>query len=332
MNTATLSRRPRAGFTLIAVLMALCVITGLVAAYGRHVIVSGRGGLASPKLLAAREACHSGMTIARQTLLSGDGAVPATVPAGAGLAGITVTVTDDGHEKLAIESMGQDGLGARRTAEVDSQSIAATAPSGPSGLPTLSSSTVSALLANPAIQKHHITSSTSLSAADLNDLYIVHPGAQLQLSDVVLHGAVISSTVLDQAQYSAFDSANAPRLVVAGNLKIDPISELAGVTIVMPDGQVTSTASNARIQIHGDVIAHDVSLLVPGVIEGHVSGVNITLDPPPQLDRMGFDRKEPEWSPALKLGVASEPVFVATVPPDTSAASLDGIIKYWNKD
>jgi hypothetical protein len=334
MKTTTLSSRsPRraasAGFTLIAVLMALCVMAGLVAAYGRHVIVSGRSGMASPRLLAARESCHSGLTLARQTLLSGSGAVPATVPAGDGVAGVSVTVTADGHEKMYLQSMGQDGLGAKRTAELAMQPVATTAPSGPSGLPTLSSSTASALLANPAIQKHHITTNTTLTSTDLSDLYIVHPGVQLTLSDVVLHGAVISSTVLDQATYGAFNAATAPKLVFSGNVRIDPIAEMPGVTVVMPDGQLSNSIPDLRVQLHGDVVAHDLTLTAPGVLEGHVAGVHVSLAAPALLDRMGFDRKEPTWSGALKVGIASEPLFLATVPPNTGTVSLSGIMGYW---
>jgi hypothetical protein len=47
---------------------------------------------------------------------------------------------------------------------------------------------------------------------------------------------------------------------------------------------------------------------------------------------MGFDRKPPDWSPALELGVASEPVFLAMVPPSADLGSLAAIIDYWQQD
>lgn len=322
-------RRDRpAGFTLFTVLMVLCVIAGIVSTYGRHVIVSGRGGMASPSLLSAREACHSGLTLARQSLLSGADSVPATVPAGESVAGISVTPMGD-NLQVAIEAMGDDGLGARRTAEMASQAVAASSPSESAALPTLGTSTVVSLLANPGVQMHHVHSSTSFSSTELSGLYVVHPNAQLQLSDVVLNGAVISSSVLEQAQYGAYDSDDAPRLLIAGNLRIDPMPELPGLTIVMPDGKVSTAVGDARIQIHGDVVAHDVYLLYPGSLEGHVSGVDVVLAAPEVLDRVGYDRKPPAWSPALQLGGASEPVFFATVPPSSALGSLDGISNYW---
>jgi len=329
-------RRPRAaqaaGFTLIAVLLAVGVMAGLVAAYGRHVIVSARGGMASPQLLASREACHSGLTLARQAILSGAEAVPATIPAGDGLAGITVVATSGGHQQLEVDSLGEDGLGARRTAELATQSIAATEPEGPSSLPTLDTATVGALLVDPWLQLHHYTSSTILEGVEMSGLLVVHPGVELQLSDVVLHGAVISSSVLEQATYGGFDANLAPRLLVAGNMRIDPPIALPGLAILMPDGKVSSAAVDARIQIHGDVVAHDVSLLHAGYLEGHVVGVEVELASPLLLDRCGFDRKPPDWAPALDLGVASEPVFLAIVPPSSDLGSLSAIMNYWQQD
>src|SRR5262249_21974961 len=263
----------------------IVVMAGLVAAYGRHVVVAGRGGMASPKLLAARESCHSGLTVARQAILSGT-AAPATVPAGDSSAGISGSVLDDGPEQLNIQSMREDGLGAKRKAELAMQGVAGSAPTTSAGLPTLNATTAAALLASPLVPKQQITSSTTLSSTEITGLLVVHPGVQLQLNDVVLHGGVISSTVFSQAQYGAFDPAQAPQLVVAGNVNIDPLPDMPGLTILLPEGIVSTTSATARIQIHGDVIAHDVALTSQGVLEGHVAGVNVTLAAPAVLDRM----------------------------------------------
>ncbi len=323
---------PAAGFTLIAVLLAVGVMAGLVTAWGRHVVVSNRGGMASPQLLASREACHSGLTLARQSLLSGEDTVPSSIPAGDCLAGITVVETAGGHQQLAIESVGEDGLGARRKAELASQPVAVTEPTSPSSLPTMKATTVEELLADSSLVKHHYTSSTTLQGAEMAGLLVVHEGVLLQLSDVVLHGAVISSSVLEQEEYDAFDPDEAPHLLVAGNVRIDPPYALPGLAILMPDGKVSSAVVDARIQIHGDVVAHDVSLLHSGVLSGHVSGVDVDLASPSLLDRMGFDRKPPAWSPALQLGVASEPVFLAIVPPSSTLGALAPIMNYWQQD
>ena len=333
MRTAKPPRHARsAGFTLIAVLLAVGVMAGLVTAYGRHVIVSSRGGMASPQLLASREACHSGLVLARQALLSGDDAMPATIPAGDGLAGITLSETTSGHELLTIESMGEDGLGARRKAELAMQPVASTAPVGPSSLPTLSASTVGTLLSTPGLPLQHITASTTLTGVELSKLLVVHPGVVLTLNDVVLKGTILSASVLEQVEYGGFDATLAPRVLMTGNVRIDPPPELPGLAILMPEGKVNTSGADKRLQIHGDVIAHDISLLFPGAFEGHAVGVSVALADEAVLDRLGFDRKPPDWSPKLQLGLGSEPVFMALVPPSSDLGSLAPIMNYWQAD
>lgn len=327
-----LHARSSRGFTLIAVMLAVVVMVGLVAAWGRHVVIAGRGGLASHALLASREACHSGLTFARQAALSGAEEIPAAIPCGEAVAHLTVTATGDGDQLLSVESLGQDDLGARRTLVLGRQGVAASAPDGPAALPTLGAATVAQLLADPWLAVHHVQVPTVLQGAELSGLYVVHPGARLELADVVLHGAVVSAAVLTQAQPGAFDPSMAPRLRVAGNLRIDPSIALPGVAILMPDGRVESAPVDARIQIHGDVVAHDVSLLHAGALAGHVAGVQVALAEPGLLDRLGFDRRPPPWSPMLDLGPASEPTFLALAPPDGSLGALSGIIDYWKQD
>ena len=321
-----------AGFTLFTVLLAVSVMAGLVVAYGRHVVVSGRGGMASPPLLAAREACHSGLAFARQAMVAGKQELPSTIPVGDALAGLSVAETPSGHAVMSVESFGGDGLGARRQAELALRPSPVTSPADPSSLPTLDAGTVAALKADKWLAVQHVKESARIDHEEVTGLLVVHPGVELQLADVVLHGAVISSSVLDQDTPASFDPDAAPRLLVDGNLRIDPPIALPGVAILMPEGTVASSAVDARIQIHGDVVACEVSLLHKGVFSGQVAGVHVALADSVSLDRLGFDRKPPEWSPSLQLGGASEPVFLAAVPASTDVGSLSPIIDYWTQD
>lgn len=322
-------RAGTSGFTLFAVLLAVAFMAGLVATYGRHVVVAGRGGMASPALTDSREACSSGLSIARQSIVSGGGATAGTIPAGDVATTYSVVSKPNGHQLVSVESMGGDGLGARRQAELAIRQSPNSVPSGPGSLPTLSASTVQAVLYDGTLARIPITTSQRMEHVEITGLLVVSPGVELQLADVVLHGAVISSSVLAQTVYGNYDAATAPRLLVDGNLRIDPVSALPGVAILMPEGAVTSSGVDARMQIHGDVVAHVVSLQHKGVLDGHVLGMQVTLADPALLDRLGFDRKPPEWSPALNLGGASETVYLATVPPTASLGSLSGIINYW---
>ncbi len=116
MNTRGKSPRTRsgaAGFTLFAVLLAVAFMAGIVATFGRHVIVAGRSGMASPALLASREAASSGIAWARQSIVSGNGAVAGTVPVGEVEATVAVTAKPSGHQVVSVESFGGDGRGAR---------------------------------------------------------------------------------------------------------------------------------------------------------------------------------------------------------------------------
>jgi hypothetical protein len=325
------SRAHAAGYTLFAVLLAVAFISGLVATYGRHVVVAGRGGMASPDLLASREACQSGLTFARQSILSGGEELINSIPAGDEVAMLSVEETASGHQLVSVEVAGDDGLGARRTAEIAVQPSPDSQPDGPASLPTLDAATVNALLGDGTVTMHHVTASQRLEGVELTGILVIHPGVELELADVVLHGPIISATVLSQASYGPFDGEAAPRLLVDGNVRIDPLGALPGLAILMPDGTVESSMADARIQVHGDVVAHRVSLLEPGVVAGNVLGVEVSLLDDDQQDTLGADRKPLPWSSALDLGGTSEPVFMAIVPTSTAVDSLSPIITFWQQ-
>lgn len=320
------------GYVLLSVLVSVGVITGLVAAYGRHVIVEGRSGMASLPLLESREACHSGVRFARQALVSGTASSSQTVPSGSCSATYTVTSLPLGNQALSVQSVGNDGLGARRLLEVGVKPSPASVPVSPSTLPTLGASTVAALMADWSVPKTDYTQNTTLQGVELEGLLVVHPGVELVLDDVVLSGAIVSSTVMLQSELGAYDAGNAPSIVIDGNLRIDAHPSLPGVAVLLPDGAVFSGAGDARVQIHGDVAAHEVQLTHAGTLSGNVSAVCTQLASSSELDRMGMDRKGADWSGQLQLGSVQEPVFLAAVPPTTNTAALSGIINYWSQD
>ncbi len=325
---STAPPRESSGYVLLSVLVAVGVITGLVAAYGRHVVVEGRSGMAAGPLLEAREACFSGVGFARQSVVTGAAAGTQTIPSGSCSATISVASLPLGNQALVVQSLGVDGLGARRTLEVGVTPSPDSAPSGPATLPTLGASTVAALLADSSVAKHQITRATVFQGVELDGLLVVHPGVQLTLDDVVLEGAVVSSTVMDGSPLGAYDADGAPTLRIDGNLRIDPHPSLPRVAVVLPDGAVASGPGDARVQIFGDVVAHDLALSHAGTLSGHVAAVQQSLSG--SLDRLGADRREDDWSQQLDMGGRVEPVFVAAVPPSTDVGALGGIIDYWS--
>ena len=87
----------------------------------------------------------------------------------------------------------------------------------------------------------------------------------------------MSSKVLDQSDLGDYNASSAPQIIIGGNLSIEPHSSLSGVAVLMPDGAVSTMSSTARVQIYGDVVAHDVQLTLAGTLAGNVSAVQAEL-------------------------------------------------------
>lgn len=330
MNTPLRTQKDGpAGYVLLTVLIAVGLITALVATYGRHVVVQARSSMASPKLLQSRETCHSGVRFARQVLVSGSTLQSGAVPAGDGSALIAVGELPLGNQSVSVEAVDADGLGARRRFELSLLPTANSEPDGPWSLPTLDADTIQGLASDPTLQLHGIASDTTLSDIELSGLVVLMPGVTLTLQDVVLEGAIVSASVISQAPLATYDPAVAPRVVVDGDLRIDSHPSLPGLAMLLPDGSIASGPSDARVQIHGDIVAHDVTLMHPGVLGGNVSAVSMQLASEDVLDRMGIDRKGMPWAPDLELGGIQEPRFLATVPPSLGPGALDAITGFW---
>lgn len=312
------------GYVLASVLIVVGIIAGFVAAYGTHVVLAGRAGLASKPLAAARETCQSGLVLARQGLLSGSAAPT--------FEGATVDVDDLGDGRLLVEvsALDADGLGARRKAALGFAPSASSAPDSPQMLPTLDAATVSQLLSDPSLPKLHVTSSQYLHDVDLEGLVIVHEGAVLALSGVVLRGCVVSAGVLGSNGLDGFEEEAAPKLLVAGDVRIDAHPALDGLAILLPDGVVAAADENARVQIAGDVVAYQVSLPLSGAVDGRITGVELDLADPAQLDRLGDSRRPQDWAGCLELGGTQQPVSLAFVGDGVDLEGLSPIIDFWN--
>lgn len=321
--------RPRheRGYALLSILLAVGVAAAFASVYGRHVVVDGRANLSSDQLQEAREACHSSLAVMRQSLVAGS-----TPPSGAatGLdAVVGVQQGGSGHQILEAVAVSPDGFGARRVAEMALDPAADSAPSGSGKLPTLSSATVSDLLTDGNLQRTDYHGSVSITGETLEGLLVVHDGAMLVLSDVIVNGTIVSADSLDvDGNLGRFNSGTAPAVLLDGNVRLEAGDELPGSAIVMPDGIVLTTGTDARLQIHGDVVAHVAILGQPGALGGNVSAVAPYLHP--GLDRLGAERKPGSWSDGLDLGGSQEPRFVAFPTPSSSLSELGPILDYWS--
>jgi hypothetical protein len=243
---------------------------------------------------------------------------------------VVVLPAVDGVHQLEVQALGSDGLGVQQVVEFAFQPSAAAAPAGPEALPALAPFSLSALLGNLAVEQFHVYGYERLESTEVLGVLVIHPGAVLELDDVILQGAIVSASALDPDAQSSlvFDPVTAPTVIFAGNVRIDATSSLADLAVLMPDGVLEGASAGTRLELHGDVIAHTVDLPQSGVLDGNVSSV----EPPqlsPGLDTLGRDRKPADWSEDLDLGGALEPVSLAFVPQSWSLAQLEPIIAYW---
>jgi hypothetical protein len=318
----------QAGFTFVAVLVITSLIATLAATYAHHVTASQHTSLASAQLLEARDASISAAEYARLALLNGQTVQSSLSSSDGSSTVLTVTSPSETERNILVETSHPSGLGATRLVQATFVPDPSSSPTGPNSLPTLSQATIDALIANTDVPKTFISSNTALSDVDLQGLYIVDDGVVLQLSNVVLNGAILSEDAYAGLGFGRFDSLQAPTIQIDGNVRIDSASYLPGVAILMPDGVLTTGYLDGRVQIEGDIVAHGIAIDRPGSVQGHIQSVNNpSLDP--GLDRIWSERKPTTWSADLQFGNTWDPSSVAIVPSSPTSAEIAAIRDYW---
>ncbi|RKY21068.1 MAG: hypothetical protein DRQ55_05660 [Planctomycetota bacterium] len=316
------------GFVLVSVLIAVSVIMSFVASFGRHVVVDGRWSHASAFLLQSQETCHAGLSAARQALVSGLGLVSGPLAAGDGSADVLVHSSSDTLQQFDLSALGDDGLGVRQVLELAYQPVAASTPESSEQLPELAPASLSALLSNPDVEQIDLHGYQRLEHSVLTGVFVLYPNTVLELDDVVIQGALVTASALGGPSLTAFDAATAPTVLLDGNVRIDALSALDNLAVLMPDGVISSTSQDARLSLHGDIVAHTVELGFAGVLDGNVVSVEPAVISP-LLDRVGRERKPRSWSQDLDLGGVLQPVSLAFVPQVWSLQQLAPIITYW---
>lgn len=329
VRSPTAPARTDHGFALVAVLVLAGLMAVFAATYASHVIVQERSALASPSTIDVRENATSAVAFARQALAS-DRPVPASL-AGSGAGNMTLSVSDLGSGQRSIEVAAtlSDGTGSRKLARTSLLPQGQSAPSGPDALPRLDAPTVAALLDDTSIPKTYVSGTLTLSDTEVDGLLVIQDGATLTLSEVVLTGAIVSADTLGTEAYGAFDDQPLPTLVIAGDVRIDPAPWLPGVAILMPDGVIDTTAVAPRMQLGGDVVAHDVELTGPGFAGGHVQSVSpAVLDAGFEL--VGQHRRSIDWASGLSLNGSFASEYLAFVPHTATLAEVAAIVGYWS--
>lgn len=312
----------RRGFALLAVLILVGVVALLGATYARHVMVDNRSSPASVSSMRGAGEVESGLQVARQLLRTRGTTVHAALGEGGSLG---VSDLGSSHSRLELRSVDDHGLGSTLLVEVERAPLLPAA--APDELPRLRAAVVSALLADPTVPKTWVGGLTTIQNADLEGLVIIETGAVLTVNGVCVHGAIVSEQTLTNLPFGPYDVIDAPVLLVAGDLRIEPRLELPGVALVLPDGNVTTTAASARLQLDGDVVAHTLILNGTGALAGNVATV-AAPSLAAALQRPGSGRAPRAWAAAFDLGRTSEVQTLAVVPHVQTPTDLPAIMGF----
>ncbi len=173
------------------------------------------------------------------------------------------------------------------------------APAGPDDLPRLSAAAVEQLLRDPRLDVRRVRRDTEVVGEVLSGLVVLSPGVELRLRDVVLVGAIVSESALTQQPLTGVSVDHAPTVVVEGPLRLQPMGELPGVSVVMPDGVLRTADDDAAVQIEGDVVARTVELRGRGSLLGRVASLEAPVLS--GVRAVGRGRTPRPWSTALDM-------------------------------
>jgi hypothetical protein len=229
---------------------------------------------------------------------------------------------DNEHASLFSSIIGDNGLGATRLLET--VRVPAILTSSPDVLPTLDLEVAWDVLNDPEIEVLDVTSSMTLSGTEFHGVIIIHEATVLTLNDVIITGSIISASASLGTVPESYSEFLAPELLITGMARILADDAIPGVAILMPDGRVTAEDTLARVQIQGDVIAHSVSLLTSGSLDGNVATVDSAVIDD-AIDRIGAGRLPRGWSPSLDHQSAWDVKHVAVVPTEIGLEDVTAI-------
>jgi hypothetical protein len=313
------------GFVVLAVLILVGLIALVGATYARHVTVATRTSPASLTSMRAASAVDSGLQYARQLLRTAQPLASASLADASATASVEITALDSEHSRLRLRSVDSRSIGSTLLCEVARTPL--NLANTPDELPRIRSDAVTELMANPSVPKTWVSGLTTIQDTDFTGLVIIEDGGVLTLSGVALQGCIVSETTMTSLDYGPYDVIDAPTLIIAGDLRIRPTIDLAGIAIVLPDGIVTANGSTARLQLDGDVIAHTLILAGTGALHGNAAAV-VTPTIAATIQRPGSGRAPRPWAARLELGEASDIRSLAVVSRVQTPADLPAILGF----
>lgn len=325
------ARRRDAGFAIVAVLMVVAVMLSVGFTFVRHTTLKAPSSPAFEAAVSARETVESGLDFARESVDAEEHLLGKTLKLGKQAAQLATADAGTLSRRFDIRATNSDGLGSTLLTEVGQVTSGGDVRVGHADhLPRLTPEVMDTLLTDYSIPKIVVSGKETFEDVTLEGLVILEDSAFALMRNVVIEGSVVSRAALLEGPFGDFDENAAPSLVVDKNFRIDPADFLPDVAVVMPNGVVETWYEAGSFQISGDVSAHTVSMQRPGVFDGSLAYVDLTLGG--DVARVGVGLAPRPLADALTPGMTKEDAYMAIVPRVQEADDLRAIIDYWKPD
>jgi hypothetical protein len=322
LETGLIAKRPaEQGWVLVASFILAGLAASVSVTWARHAVLAKSSLEMAHGASESEEAAQSGLNHAREQMRQGH------PPGNCGDGTEQVVLTEDGHvvtierevsshkrRRLRTYATKMNG---QFTEEAAVRARARVVPeSNSEGEPTrlnCDSGAVSTMMAGLVTV---LSGSNTYSDVDMAGLFILEPGADLTLENVVLRGAVITRAgrCADEPMQTG---SNRPTINMVGDIRLIAGTVLPDVAMVAPDCVVTADA-DARVEIQGQVVANELDLPCRGSLRGMVvteKRGNIGGG----CKRPGYGRGPQSWSNELVAG--AERVTLISFPSESYTES-----------
>ncbi|GJM22737.1 MAG: hypothetical protein DHS20C15_26520 [Planctomycetota bacterium] len=319
------------GFAIVAVLVVVAVMLSVGMTYLRHTSLKAPSSAAFEDVVTARETVESGLDYARQSVDAEVHLLGKKLTLGAKGAQLDTADVGTLSKRFDVRSTNSMGLGSTMLTEVGQVTAAGDVQlSHPDQLPRLTDEVMLNLLTDPNIPKTVVNGSKTFEDTTLQGLVILEKSCFALMRNVVVEGAVISRAALTEGPIGDFDVTETPCLVVDENFRIEPGDFLPDVAVVIPDGVFRTWYDEGSFQVRGDVSVHTVMMQRPGVFDGSLAYVDLTLVP--EVSRVGVGLGPRTLSSSLTPGMTKEDAYMAILPRVQTPADLRAIIDYWKPE
>lgn len=292
------------GWILISSLILAGLATSVSVTWARHAVLAKSTLEMAHGASESEEAAQSGLNHAREQMRQGH--PPGNTTDG----NEDVVLTEDGHvvtierdvnshdrRKLRTHATKLNGKFTEEAAVKARARVIPESDSGgdPTRLDCDSSAVTTMMAGNVTV----LSGTANYSNVQMAGLYILEPGTDLTLENVVLRGTIITRAGKCDTEPKQV-GANRPTINMVGGIRLIAGTVLPDVAVVGPDCVVTADP-NARVEIQGQVVADELDVRCRGSIRGMVTtekSKTIGND----CKRPGSGRGSQNWSNELVAG------------------------------